>query len=83
MTDLARNPKQLGNVIRTARRRRGWNQTLLAEKAGVGQDTISLVEGGNSAARIDTILSILAVLGLELRVAPRSKSDAAAIEDIF
>jgi hypothetical protein len=35
MIDLARNPKQIGNVIRRARRRRGWSQTQLGLKAGV------------------------------------------------
>ncbi len=81
--DLARNPKQIGNVIRNARRKRGWNQTQLGEKAGLRQETISLIEAGNPATKIDTILSVLAALSLEFRVAPRTQGQHAAIEALF
>jgi HTH-type transcriptional regulator/antitoxin HipB len=82
MTTLARSPGQIGNIIRSARRKRGWSQTQLGEKAGLRQETISLIETGNPATRVDTILAVLAALSLELHVAPRSKSQA-AIEDLF
>lgn len=71
--DLARSPKQIGNVIRNARRKRGWRQTQLGEKAGLRQETISLIETGNPATRTDTLLSVLAVLELEFRIAPQSR----------
>ena len=80
--DIARNPKQLGNLISRARKQNGWNQTVLGQKAGVGQDTISLIETGNPA-RLDTILSVLAALDLEIRIGPRTKGQASDIEDIF
>lgn len=83
MTDLARTPKQLGTIIRNARRKHGWSQTQLGNKAGLRQETISRIETGNPATKIDTILSVLAALDLELQVALRSKGRAAAIEDIF
>lgn len=83
MLDLARNSKQIGNFIRRARKQRGWSQTQLGDQAGLRQETISLIENGNPAAKLDTILAILAALDLELRIAPRSKSQASAIEDIF
>jgi HTH-type transcriptional regulator/antitoxin HipB len=80
---LARNPKQIGNAIRNARRKRGWSKTQLGEKAGLRQETISLIEAGNPATRTDTILSVLAVLELEFRIAPRARTGSAAIEDLF
>jgi HTH-type transcriptional regulator/antitoxin HipB len=83
MIDLARNPRQLGNLVRRARKLRGWSQTQLGDRAGLRQETISLIETGNPATRLDTILAVLAALDLELRVAPRSKGRASAIEDIF
>lgn len=83
MTDLARNPKQIGNLVRSARKRRHWTQTDLGDKAGLRQETISLIESGNPATRLDTILAVLAALELEFQIAPRSKSDASAIEDLF
>lgn len=81
MTGVARNPKQIGNLIRRARKHRQWSQTQLGEKAGLRQETISLIEAGNPATRLDTLLALLAALDLELRIGPRSKGQA--IEDIF
>jgi HTH-type transcriptional regulator/antitoxin HipB len=83
MMDLARNPKQIGNLIRRARKHRGWSQTRLGEKAGLRQETISLIESGNPATKLDTIFAVLAALDLEFKVGPRSKGQAATIEDIF
>lgn len=81
--DIARNPRQLGNIVARTRKQRGWNQTQLGDKAGLQQKTISLIETGNPAARMDTLLSVLAALDLEIRIAPRTKGRAADIEEIF
>src|SRR4029078_9384422 len=78
MSDLARDPKQLGNLIRRARKRRAMSQGALGANAGLRQETISLIENGNSAAKIETILAVLAALDLELRIAPRSKGGLGA-----
>jgi HTH-type transcriptional regulator / antitoxin HipB len=83
MTDLARNPTQIGNLIRRARKRHGWSQTRLGENAGLRQETISLIETGNPATRLDTIFAVLAALDLEFQIGARSKGQAATIEDIF
>ncbi len=73
MNDLARDPKQMGNLIRRARKRRAWSQKTLGDKAGLRQETISLLENGNPSAKVETILAVLAVLDLELQIAPRSR----------
>lgn len=83
MTDLARNPKQIGNIVQRARKKLGLNQTELGEKAGLRQETISLIENGNPAAKLETILAVLAALDLEFRVEPRSKIRPSDIEEIF
>jgi HTH-type transcriptional regulator/antitoxin HipB len=83
MTDLARNPKQIGNLVRRVRKKQGLSQRQLGGKSGLRQETISLIETGNPAAKLETILAVLAALDLEFRIVPRSKGDAAAIEDIF
>ncbi len=83
MSDLARDPKQIGNLIRRARKKRGFSQTQLGEKAGLRQETISLIETGNPAAKLETILNVLATLDLEFRIVPRSKGRATQIEEIF
>ncbi|MDT7042848.1 helix-turn-helix domain-containing protein [Candidatus Nitronereus thalassa] len=83
MNDLARDPKQIGNLIRRVRKKRGFSQTQLGEKSGLRQETISLIETGNPAAKLETILNVLAALDLEFRIVPRSKGRAADIEEIF
>jgi len=75
VSDLARDPKQIGNLIRRARKRRGFSQGALGAKAGLRQETISLIENGNEAAKLETILKVLSALDLEFRIAPRSKGD--------
>lgn len=72
MSELARSPEQLGNAIRRARKKRGMSQSELGEKAGLRQETISLIENGNPAAKLETILAILSVLGLEFQISERS-----------
>jgi HTH-type transcriptional regulator/antitoxin HipB len=73
MNTLARDPKQIGNALRRARRRQGLTQKALGEKAGLRQETISLIENGNPSARIQTLLAVLGALDLEFQIAPRSK----------
>jgi HTH-type transcriptional regulator / antitoxin HipB len=73
MKTLARDARQLGNLIRNARKQRAMSQKALGDRAGLRQETISLLESGNPAARVETVLSVLAALNLELQVVPRSK----------
>jgi len=74
MQDLARTPQQIGAIIRRNRKRQGRSQGALGEIAGLRQETISLIETGNPAARLDTILSLLGALDLEIRIGPRSRN---------
>ncbi|MEI6561624.1 MAG: helix-turn-helix domain-containing protein [Verrucomicrobiota bacterium] len=83
MTGLARDPKQIGTLIRRARKKHGFSQKELGEKAGLRQETISLIETGNPAAKIETLLSILAALDLEFQITPRSKGTGWNIENTF
>jgi HTH-type transcriptional regulator/antitoxin HipB len=81
MPDLARNPKQLGNIIRRHRKRLGLSQSALGSRAGLRQETISLIENGNPATRLDTLLAVLAALDLEFQIAPRTRKHD--IEDLI
>ena len=73
MYELARTPKQIGTTIRSTRKRLGLSQSELGERAGFRQETISLIETGNPATRLDTLLAVLAALDMELRIAGRSR----------
>lgn len=73
MYELARTPKQIGTTIRRNRKRLGMSQRELGNRVGLRQETISLIETGNPATRLDTMLSVLAALDLEFQVAARSR----------
>lgn len=73
MNDIARSPSQIGSLIRRQRKKLGLSQAQLGERAGLRQATVSLIETGNPAARIDTLLALLAALDLEFRITPRSR----------
>lgn len=73
MTDLARSPEQIGNTIRHARKKRGMSQSELGKKTGLRQGTISLIEKGHSAAKLETLLAVLSALDLEFQIFPRTK----------
>lgn len=83
MTDLARTPRQIGAIIQRARKTRGWTQTVLAERAGLRQATISMIESGEKPAKLDSILAVLAALDLDFRIGQRSKGDGSDIEALF
>lgn len=83
MAQLARTPRQLGAALRRYRTLAGLSQTQLGAKAGLRQATISQIESGHGATRIETLCSLLAALDLEMAVTPRSKSSSKDIEDIF
>lgn len=74
MTELARSPEQLGNAIRRARKARGMSQSELGDKSGLRQETISLIENGNPATKLETILVVFSVLNLELNVTEREST---------
>ncbi|WBQ09728.1 helix-turn-helix domain-containing protein [Hyphomonadaceae bacterium ML37] len=83
MNALARSPKQMGQIIQRRRKALGMSQTELASRTGVRQELISRIEGGHDGAKLSTICDLLAALGLEMTIAPRSKSSSADIRDIF
>ncbi|MDO9713085.1 helix-turn-helix domain-containing protein [Paracraurococcus lichenis] len=74
---MARDPRQIGMALRRARRAQRLTQSQLADKAGVTQATISLLENGLEGVKLKTVTDILAALGLELVVRPR-RTEAAA-----
>ncbi|MFC4353416.1 helix-turn-helix domain-containing protein [Fodinicurvata halophila] len=83
MAELARTPRQIGTLIQRARKKRGWTQSQLAERAGLRQATISVIETGETSARLESILAVLAALDLEFRVDERSKGRGEDIEALF
>jgi HTH-type transcriptional regulator/antitoxin HipB len=83
MDRIARTTKDLGNVLREARKIQNLTQADLAARAGIWQRTVSNIETSASGAKVDTIFDLLAALDLELHIVPRSKMTPGDLEDIF
>jgi len=84
MTDaIARNEKQLGAILRRARKRAGLSQSELGEHIRLRQGTVSRLEAGEPAVQLRTLMAALAALDLEIVVRPRRKGTPAEIEDVF
>lgn len=83
MPDIARSPKQLGNIIQRTRKQRGLTQTELANLAGLRQEMISKIETGHEGTKLSSIYALFAALDLELVVDSRSGRKMPEIEDIF
>jgi HTH-type transcriptional regulator/antitoxin HipB len=75
MKALARNAKQIGNLIRSERKRKSLSQKQLASMAGLRQANISEIEGGVPNTKLQTLLLVLSALGLEFHIASRSTDE--------
>jgi len=80
---IARSSGQVGRLIQRFRLEQGLTQTQLAQLAGPRQEMISKIETGQGGVKLSTLFDVLAALGLEMTLEPRSQSSTADIEDIF
>ena len=83
MDQITRTGPQLGAALRRKRKQAGFSQQALADKINLRQATISRLESGDTGTKLGTLLDVMAALGLEIVVRPRSKGRPADIEDIF
>jgi HTH-type transcriptional regulator/antitoxin HipB len=83
MNQSARTAKQIGAIIRRARRNAGLTQTELGKKIGLRQATISKLERGERATQLSTLLDALTALGLEIIIDKRGKASPRSLEDLF
>lgn len=83
MSQIARSPRQIGNLIQRARKQRGLTQTELANLAGLRQEMVSKIETGHDSTRLSALYSLFAALDLDMLVEHRSSRPAKDIEDIF
>ena len=79
MDDLAPQlPSQLGPHLRALRRARKMTQNDLAARLGVTQARVAAIEANPAAVSVGQIMSILAALGVDMVLRPRSGEDATA-----
>lgn len=80
---IARTEKQLGAILRRARKQARLSQGALGEQIHLRQGTVSRLEAGEPAIQLRTLMEALSALSLELVVRPRTQGSAADIEDLF
>lgn len=56
----------LAKMIQSARKRRGWSESELAERCGATRPTIRRIEQGNPATEIGLYFEIANILGIPL-----------------
>ena len=60
--------KEIGTIIRERRKHLGVNQQTLADLAGVGLNTLVAIERGEGNPQLNTLLTILDTLGLQMDI---------------
>ena len=83
MDQIARTPQQIGAIVRRQRKKLGLSQDDLGTRIHLRQATISKVESGEPATRLQTLLDTLSALDLEIVIRPRTRGSATQIEDLF
>jgi HTH-type transcriptional regulator/antitoxin HipB len=74
MGKIIRNNKDLGAAIRLARKNMDMRQVDVAQKASVRQALVSELENGETTAKLDTVIKVLAALDMDLSIVPRRKA---------
>ena len=60
--------KEIGTIIKERRKHLGVNQQTLADLAGVGLNTLVAIERGEGNPQLNTLLTILDTLGLQMNI---------------
>lgn len=63
---LVRTARDVGKLIRAARKAKGWTQARLAGELGSTQKWVSQIENGRPGADLDRVLRALSLLGVIL-----------------
>ena len=72
---------KLGATIRRERKSRSISQQELGDLAGTGLNFVSQIERGKETVRLDKVIAILRVLGLEL-VLSRGREGLAVAKEL-
>lgn len=71
MTTPIRTTGQLGPVLRSLRKARGWSQAELGRRVGLSQERISAIENRPEKVNLDTLLTLAMALDAEWSLGAR------------
>lgn len=80
MNQLLSVPSQVDLVLRAVRKSAKLSQKQLAAKLGLSQNRVSELETDPGSMRVDQLLAVISVLGLELQVQTRGGKPLAGNE---
>jgi len=83
MNQIARTPKQIGEIVRRCRQALKQTQVQMGKQVKLRQATISKLETGEPGTRLSTLFDVLTALDLELVIRSRTKSSPRDIEENF
>ncbi len=75
MDKVIRSNRDLGAVIRLARKHKKLRQLDVARKAAVRQASIADIENAATTANLNTITKVLSALDLDLVIVPRRTTE--------
>jgi HTH-type transcriptional regulator/antitoxin HipB len=82
MKHLLQSSLQLGQLLKSARKRMNLNQLELGARVGLSQARISQMEREPHTIAVDQLLALMSVLNLELMVQDRLTADMTATPKI-
>lgn len=74
------SPKQLAQLIRFERQKRGWTQSDLARRVGIKQATVSNFENNPDKTTLATLFKILQSLEQELVIQEKSAQNGKELD---
>jgi HTH-type transcriptional regulator / antitoxin HipB len=66
MRQTLTTPAQVGEILRSRRKSRRAAQAMLAEKLGISQSRLSILEANPAGLTLDRLLALAKLLGLEV-----------------
>lgn len=75
---LLRRPEQLGPLLKSLRRRKGWSQARLGSALGVSQTRVAQIETNPGSVSFEQVLEVLRALsaGMVITSSPSGRTEA-------
>lgn len=80
---MSQDLMNLGSRIRERRQQIHLSQEILAERVGISSNTISRIEGGQTAMSVEIFLKLVHVLEIDANILLGKKEDGGQLQGIF
>lgn len=77
---IIRNARELGSLVRDARKHQQMTQADLASRAGVSRKWLIGLEAGKRTSELSLVIRTLNALSIDLNAKPRDKRGSAGVD---